>query len=188
MRTWSDLWRDFTGRLSSSGAASTTGDPAGNANARAGSAGERAAEAHLRAAGLRVVARNWRNPDDQREELDLVCVDPAPRGSTDGDVLVFVEVKARAAGARVGGYQAVNKRKKTVLLRACRAYLARLRPPARHYRFDIVEVSHGADAAADAAMAAMRLDPRQASIRDGRQVWHHRDVPLFPSRADHRHD
>lgn len=188
MRTWGDLWRDFTGRFSSSGAASAVGGSTENANARAGSAGERAAEAHLRSAGLRVVARNWRNPDDQREELDLVCIDPAPRGSTDGDVLVFVEVKARAAGARVGGYQAVNKRKKAVLLRACRAYLARLRPPARHYRFDIVEVAHGADAAADAAMAAMRLDPRVASIRDGRQVWHHRDVPLFPARADHRHD
>lgn len=184
MRTWRVIWRDFLARLSPSRAGST----ADNANARAGADGERAAEAHLRAAGLRVVTRNWRNPDDQREELDLVCIEPAPRASADGDVLVFVEVKARVVGSRVGGYQAVDKHKKAVLLRVCRAYLARLRPPARHYRFDIVEVAHGADPAADAAMAAMRLDPRLASIRGGRQVWHHRDVPLFPVRSNHRHD
>ncbi|MBC8009154.1 MAG: YraN family protein [Burkholderiales bacterium] len=183
MRTWRAIWRGFFARFSPSRHGST----ADNANARAGADGERAAEVHLRAAGLRVVARNWRNPDDQREELDLVCIDPAPRGSGGGDVLVFVEVKARVAGSRVGGYQAVDKRKKAVLLRVCRAYLARLRPPARHFRFDIVEVAHGADPAADAAMAAMRLDPRVAAIRDGRQVWHHRDVSLFPERANHRH-
>lgn len=162
-------------------------EPSGSAGL--GAAGERAAEAHLRANGLRVLARNWRNPDDGREELDLVCEDPPPRGGPAGEtpVLVFVEVKARVAGARVAGYLAVNKRKKTVLLRACRAYLSRLRPAPRHVRFDIVEVVHGSDAARDAAMEAMRLDPRLASMRDGRQVWHYRDVPLFPERSAHRH-
>jgi putative endonuclease len=102
--------------------------------------------------------------------------------------LVFVEVKARAAGARVAGYHAVNKRKKAVLLRACRAYLARLRPPPRHVRFDIVEVTHGADEAGISAMEAMNLDRGVASIRGGRQVWHYRDVPLFPDRTSHNHD
>ncbi len=63
-----------------------------------------------------------------------------------------------------------------------------MRPPPRHVRFDIVEVAHGADPAADEAVRAMRLDPRVASFRDGRQVWHYRDVPLFPARANHRHD
>ncbi len=181
MSTWRALWRSVFARRSPSRAAAGTSFPAADsdANARFGADGERAAEAHLRAAGLRVLARNWRNPDDQREELDLVCLD--------GEVLVFVEVKARAAGARVSGYHAVDKRKKSVLLRACRAYLKRLRPPARHVRFDVVEVAHGADATADAAMAAMRLDPRVASLREGRQVWHYRDVPLFPERANHRH-
>ena len=175
MGTWRNIWRDFFARiLPFRGGADRNGD-----NAGAGAAGERAAEAHVRAAGLRVLARNWRNPDDRREELDLVCMD--------GDALVFIEVKARVSGSRVGGYHAVNKRKKSVLLRACRAYLGRLRPPARHFRFDVVEVEHGADAAAEAAMRAMALDPRVASTRDGRLVWHHRDVPLFPERANHRH-
>lgn len=180
MATWRDKLRDFF--------RSWRGRP--SVGDGAGVAGERAAEAHLRAAGLRVLARNWRNPDDRREEIDLVCEEPAPgggRSGADGSVLVFVEVKARAAGARVSGYHAVDKRKKAALLRACRAYLARLRPPPRHLRFDIVEVAHGADPAADEAMRAMRLDPALASIRDGRQVWHHRGVPLFPERANHRH-
>ncbi|MCX6936874.1 MAG: YraN family protein [Verrucomicrobia bacterium] len=149
--------------------------------ARIGSAGERAAEAHLRAAGLRVLARNWRNPADTREELDLVC--------QDREVLVFVEVKTRAAGARVSGYHAVNTRKKKVLLRVCRAYLARLRPPAKSYRFDIVEVAHDVDPATAAGMQAMALETHLASTaRDGSLVWHYRDVPLFPNRTNHRHE
>ena len=156
---------------------------------RAGADGERAAEAHLRANGLRVLARNWRNPDDLREEIDLVCEDASCRHTDAGGepILVFVEVKARVAGARVGGYHAVNKRKKTILLRACRAYLSYLRPQPRHVRFDVVEVTHGADEAADAAVRAMKLDPALASFRDGRQVWHYRDVPLFPDRSNHHH-
>lgn len=154
-----------------------------------GVAGERAAEAHLRAAGLRVLARNWRNPADEREEIDLVCEERPPRRAApdEAPVLVFVEVKARVAGARVGGYHSVDKRKKAVLLRACRAYLSGLRPLPRHVRFDIVEVVHGGGPASDAAFAAMQLPSRLASLRDGRQVWHHRDVPLFPARANHRH-
>lgn len=155
-------------------------------NAGLGAAGERAAEAHLRGNGLRVLARNWRNPDDAREELDLVCEEPPGPGDA-APVLVFVEVKARVAGAQVGGYQSVDKRKKAALLRACRAYLARLRPKPRHVRFDIVEVVHGADVARGTAMEAMRLDPRVASMQGGRQVWHYRDVPLFPERSAHRH-
>lgn len=157
------------------------GEPAGSpVGARIGASGERAAEAHLRANGLKVLARNWRNPKDAREEIDLVAMD--------GDVLVFVEVKTRVAGARVSGYHAVNRRKRAVLLRACRAYLARLRPPARHYRFDVVEVAHTVDAQRQAATAAMRVDPSVASTRDGMEVWHYRDVPLFPESANHRHE
>jgi putative endonuclease len=99
-----------------------------------GALAERAAAAWLhRECGFRIVAQNWRNPRDLREEIDLVCND---RGA-----LVFVEVKARAASALVSGYFAVDRRKKQVLLRVCKAYLARLRPKPRTFRFDIVEVS-----------------------------------------------
>jgi putative endonuclease len=100
-----------------------------------GAAGERAAAAFLSAKpGWRKVAMNWRSPRDKREEIDLVF--------RDGPVLVFVEVKTRAAGALVGGYHAVDTRKKRVLRKAAGAYLRGLRDAKPHtVRFDIVEVA-----------------------------------------------
>lgn len=123
-----------------------------------GAGGERTAAAWLeRERGFRTLARNWRNPHDEREELDLVC--------RDAEVLVFVEVKTRAPGALVSGYHAVNQRKRDVLRRAALAYLRRLplasRP--RTFRFDIVEVE---SALAPAALAAVT-------------VRHFENVPLF---------
>lgn len=98
-----------------------------------GERGERAAEAFLRReCGFALVARNWRSPKDRRDEIDLVC--------RDGEVLVFVEVKARAAGALVPGYYAVDERKKRALKRACTAYLAALATKPHTWRFDVVEV------------------------------------------------
>jgi putative endonuclease len=121
--------------------------------AAAGERGEASAERYLVTRhGYRLVARNWRNPRDRREEIDLVM--------TDGEVLVFIEVKARAAGALVPGYYAVNARKKKILRRACQAYLRRLRPPPRTFRFDIAEVA--LTATGDAL------------------VRHFENVPLFP--------
>lgn len=103
-----------------------------------GARGERLAETFLRRErGYGIVARNWRNPRDRREEIDLVC--------RDGEVLVFVEVKARDAAALVPGYFAVDRRKKAVLRRACSSYLRSLPVPPRTYRFDIVEVAFPAD-------------------------------------------
>lgn len=119
------------------------GKTAGTANSGADS--ERLAADWLRRErGFKIVARNWRNPRDRRDEIDLVC--------RDGEALVFVEVKARAAGALVPGYHAVDARKKRVLLRAAEAYLAGLRPRPRTVRLDVVEVTlPGADAAAKGA-------------------------------------
>ena len=71
-----------------------------------GAQGEHYAERYLVKYGkMRLIARNWRNPRDRREEIDLVM--------RDGEVLVFVEVKTRSAGALVPGYHAVDARKKT---------------------------------------------------------------------------
>lgn len=79
-----------------------------------------------------MVARNWRNPRDLREEIDLVC--------RDGDALVFVEVKTRAEDALVPGYFAVDWRKRRVLLRVFKSYMRLLRHKPRTFRFDVVEV------------------------------------------------
>lgn len=119
----------------------------------AGSRGEqRAAEWLRQQKGFTIVARNWRTPRDRRDEIDLVC--------RDGDVLVFVEVKARAAGARVPGYFAVNERKRRVMRRAIDAYLRQLPKAPATFRFDIVEVSLGAGGACT-------------------EVLHFENVPLF---------
>jgi len=100
----------------------------------AGDSGERAAEVYLcERLGFTILARNWRNPRDLREELDLVC--------RDGDILVFVEVKARAGDALVPGYFAVDRRKRAAVRRAARAYLAGLAKMPRTFRFDVVEVA-----------------------------------------------
>jgi putative endonuclease len=125
------------------------------AAAPAGAAGERAAAEFLRRErGFVVVARNWRSPRDRRDELDLVC--------GDGDVLVFVEVKTRAAHALVPGYEAITVRKKKALRRACATYLRALgASQPRTFRFDVVEVATPAGGGAP-------------------EVRHFENVPLFP--------
>jgi len=128
------------------------GDPA-----PAGAAGERAAAEFLqRERGFVVVARNWRSPRDRRDELDLVC--------REGEVLVFVEVKTRAAHALVPGYDAINARKKKALRRACATYLRALgAAQPRTFRFDVVEVATHASGGPP-------------------EVRHFENVPLFPKK------
>lgn len=124
-----------------------------SANAVAGARGEQAAADYLQARhGFTIVTRNWRSPRDRRDEIDLVCRD---RG-----VLVFVEVKARAEGALVSGFEAVTERKRRALRRAIHAYLGALNPPPRTFRFDVAEVT--------------------LSDRLPVQVMHYENVPLFP--------
>ncbi|SDR65495.1 YraN family protein [Opitutus sp. GAS368] len=123
------------------------------ARAEAGARGEQAAADYLQERhGFAIVTRNWRSPRDRRDEIDLVC--------RDGEVLVFVEVKARAEGARVAGFSAVDERKKRALRRAVHAYLAALASPPRTFRFDVAEVT--------------------LSDRLPAQVMHFENAPLFP--------
>ncbi len=118
-----------------------------------GAAGERtAAEWLRRERGFAIVARNWRNPADRRDELDLVA--------RDGEVIAFVEETTRPAGALVPGYHAVDERKKRAVWRAASAYLGGLAVKPATFRFDVVEVAMGADGT--------------------REVLHFENVPLFP--------
>jgi putative endonuclease len=108
----------------------------GEASADRGSRGEAAAARFLRCErGFRILAQNWHNPHDKREEIDLIA-------QKDG-VIAFVEVKTRTAGALVPGYFAVGRRKKRALRGAIRAYLSMHFPRPRTYRFDVVEVEIG---------------------------------------------
>ena len=141
IRWLKSLWT----KLSPGEAPSTLGE--------AGARGEQAAADFLQSRqGYAIVTRNWHSPRDQRDEIDLVC--------RDGDVLVFVEVKARAGGALVSGYQAVDERKKRALRRAVQAYLGQLTPAPRTFRLDIVEIT--------------------LSGRLPTQVMHYENAPLFP--------
>ncbi|GAB5559601.1 MAG: hypothetical protein SynsKO_12480 [Synoicihabitans sp.] len=98
-----------------------------------GESGERLAEHYLKKEqGFQLVARNWRNPRDRREEIDLVM--------RDGQILVFIEVKTRSADALVPGFHAVDDRKKKVLRRAIAAYLRGLEAAPITHRCDVVEV------------------------------------------------
>ena len=92
-----------------------------------GQRGESAAERYLRHKGYRIVARNHRSSVG---ELDLVA--------EDGQVLVFVEVKARRTDAFGGAIHAVHQRKQEKLIKLAAQYLAHHHMKDRLCRFDVV--------------------------------------------------
>jgi putative endonuclease len=96
---------------------------------RRGETGEAAAKRHLRGLGLKYLAANFRS---ERGEIDLIF--------RDEDCLVFVEVKARAAGGWTRPAAAVNARKRRLLSQTALDYLKLLKNPPVKFRFDIVEV------------------------------------------------
>jgi putative endonuclease len=92
-----------------------------------GQEGESAAEQYLRHKGYRIVARNLRSSVG---ELDLVA--------EDGQVLVFVEVKARRTDVFGGAVHAVHQRKQEKLIQLASQYLARHHLKGRQCRFDVI--------------------------------------------------
>ena len=92
---------------------------------------EHRAQRFLKRKGLRPLARNYARATG---EIDLVMLD--------GDVLVFVEVRYRGAGAWTTALDSVDRNKRSRLLRTAELYLGdhpehRL----RHIRFDVVAAS-----------------------------------------------
>ncbi len=96
-----------------------------------GQRGEREAERLLKGKSYLILARNWRSG---RDEIDLICLQ--------GKIVVFVEVRTRAKGALVSGYDSINQRKRAALRRVCRAYFAKMKPKPLTLRFDVVEIEH----------------------------------------------
>ncbi len=94
-----------------------------------GQAGEDAAAALLRSKGLRLVARNWRRGS---LELDIVA--------EEGDTLVFVEVKTRAADGLQRPHEALTPAKRSALVKAATRYLTEHDLWHRACRFDLVSV------------------------------------------------
>jgi putative endonuclease len=94
---------------------------------RFGRDGEDTAARYLRRLGYEIVARNVRMPFG---ELDLVALD--------GEVIVFIEVKARRSR---GGLEAVDRRKQRRLARLAIAFLQSAGWLDRAARFDVVAVA-----------------------------------------------
>ena len=99
---------------------------------QAGDAAEDQALAHLQAAGLHLLARNYRTPGRGGGEIDLVMRD------RDG-TLVFVEVRQRSSRAFGGAAESVGSTKQRRIVLAARHYLLRLQTPPP-CRFDVVLV------------------------------------------------
>ena len=74
-----------------------------------------AADFLINMAGCRILARNWRDPRDRRDELDLIA--------TVGEVLVFVEVKTRSTAYFGDPSEAVSPAKQKRLIQAANDYL-----------------------------------------------------------------
>ncbi len=86
------------------------------------------AACYLERHGLDVVARGYRC---RLGEIDLVC--------RDADALVFVEVRARGAGARMHAIESIDAAKRGKLVATARHFL--MRHPSwqqRPMRFDVV--------------------------------------------------
>ncbi|HAG06872.1 MAG TPA: YraN family protein, partial [Peptococcaceae bacterium] len=97
-----------------------------------GRAGEEAAAAYLLTQGYKIVCRNYRCPEG---ELDLVALD--------GDILVFVEVKARRGTAFGLPQESVVRRKQARIRRLARRFLSEKGVRAAAYRFDVIAVTWG---------------------------------------------
>lgn len=97
--------------------------------------GEERALKHLQKQGLTLEARNYRiggGPRRPAGEIDLVMRDRA-------GVLVFVEVRQRAAGSHGGAAASIDAAKRARLIRAAQHYLLQL-PRLPPCRFDVVAI------------------------------------------------
>lgn len=96
---------------------------------RVGRRYEALAASWLEARDWRILARNWR---DGPREIDLVVAR--------GDVVAFVEVKARRDRAYGHPLEAITRRKRREVQTAARAWLRQNPQPGRVLRFDAVAI------------------------------------------------
>lgn len=97
---------------------------------RLGREGEQAAVRHLRKNGYKILRRNFRAPHGG--EVDIVC--------RHGNELVFVEVKTRSGEEFGRPADAVDAKKRRLIIRGAMKWLRLLEMPDITFRFDIVEV------------------------------------------------
>jgi putative endonuclease len=100
-----------------------------------GQLGENLAAQFLRRHGHRILYRNFRAP--RGGEVDVVCRDKKH------SELVFVEVKTRSSEIFGAPAEAVDQKKRRLIIRGAMQWLRMLDMPEITYRFDIVEVVIG---------------------------------------------
>lgn len=93
-----------------------------------GDRGENIAAFYLEKKGYRILRRNFRIKGG---ELDIIA-------EKDG-IIAFVEVKTRSADFLSGGFEAVDKRKQRLIIRAAEEYSLK-NPHDLQPRFDVVEI------------------------------------------------
>lgn len=89
------------------------------------------AHRYLRQIGFTILARNYHHPDGHGE-VDIVA--------RDGEIIVFVEVKARATSDFGAPDRAINQDKQRLITRAARYYALRSNTPWNQVRFDVVSI------------------------------------------------
>jgi len=97
---------------------------------RLGREGEDIAARHLRQCGYKILRKNFRAA--RGGEVDLVC--------RHGKELVFVEVKTRSSEEFGRPFDAVNQKKRRLIIRGAMKWLRLLDMPDITFRFDVVEV------------------------------------------------
>ena len=96
----------------------------------AGIQGEMLAENWLVQQGMKPIVRRYRGQDG---EIDLIM--------TDGDIVVFVEVKCRPRARRGDGLMAVTPAKQRRITHAALAFLVEREWTERPVRFDVIEIT-----------------------------------------------
>ncbi|HRU96150.1 MAG TPA: YraN family protein [Ruminococcus sp.] len=94
-----------------------------------GRLGEESVCAYLTERGYNIAARNYRIKGG---EIDIIA--------ENGDFIAFVEVKARKPDSMVSGFEAVNKRKRGLIIKTASDYCCK-HPSVLQPRFDIAEVT-----------------------------------------------
>ncbi len=97
-----------------------------------GRRGERLAATYLRRNGHKILFRNFRAAHGG--EVDIVCRDKRH------NELVFVEVKTRSSEDFGRPLDAVNRKKRRLILRGAMTWLRMLDMPDIVFRFDVIEV------------------------------------------------
>jgi len=97
-----------------------------------GLAYENQAAAFLEERGYAIVERNWKI---KAGEIDII----AERG----DLLIFVEVRARSNVNFGTPGESVTAAKRKKIIKTAAAYMSAKKPPHKNYRFDVISIVPG---------------------------------------------